>query len=55
VWREVAELISNPVVQANDAEYTLEVVCGSDYKVYAHNMSTVVNTCLHIIYSICCS
>jgi hypothetical protein len=50
VWREVAELISNPVVQANDAEYTLEVVCGSDYKylllMMGLNNATSIHACL---------
>ena len=36
VWDEVAELIVNPVVRVNEVYYTIEVVCGSNYKVYVH-------------------
>ena len=32
----MAELIANPVVRVNEVDYTLEMVCGSDYKVYVH-------------------
>ena len=38
VWREVAALIDNPVVVANGREYTLDIVCGSDYKVRMYHL-----------------
>ena len=28
------ELVANPIVWVNEVEYTLDIVCGSDYKVY---------------------
>ena len=47
VWDEVAELIANPVIRVNEGDYTLEVVCGSNYMymymyihiIYAHAYS----------------
>ena len=46
VWDEVAELIANPVIRVNEGDYTLKVVCGSDYKVYVHMYIHV-----HILYA----
>ena len=36
VWKEVEELMANPVVQVDGMDYTPSFVCGSDYKVVQH-------------------
>lgn len=37
VWRQVADLINDPVVSVDGWDYTLEVACGADYKVHAQH------------------
>ena len=44
VWGDVVELLNNPVVCVDGTDYTLEVVCGSDYKVCT-TLSTITYTC----------
>ena len=34
VWKELADLIADPKVIVNGQTYTLDIVCGSDYKVF---------------------
>ena len=50
VWDEVAELIANPVIRVNEGDYTLEVVCGSDYKVHVY-VHMYMYMYIHIIYA----
>ena len=35
------ELVANPIVWVNEIEYTLDIVCGSDYKVYKKSYTCI--------------